>query len=149
MGIIRTHAHKALHKPVIRQGYRFLIIGAASTVINMGVFNFMVLRIHTSSILSSILGYILGFLFGYLFNKSWTFSSKKKNISEPLTYFSLYFVTLLVNMGLVFFFEWLSTHDLWIHPTVYYIVVTAITTLLNFVGCKYVVFRYSSLTLSA
>jgi putative flippase GtrA len=127
---------------------RFLVIGLASVATDAFFywwFTYLGLALTPAKGIS----YALGMLLGFIGNKFWTFESPVKNATEPLSYALLYALTLIVNMvtnALVFKFSlnWLGAiiKEPW-QPALLlaFFVATGLTTVLNFLGLRFITFR--------
>lgn len=126
---------------------RFIIVGAISTIINYCITVFLVL-IKISPEYASGGGYIAGFLMGYPLNKHWSFDAKNSERfkQEFIKYFFVYGVSFFIN-SILAYYSYKYFTSLCFFPNaivvkvVYYIPVIVITTIINFWGCKYIVFR--------
>ncbi len=131
----------------LRQSLRFAVVGAASTVINYAVNQIMITK-NSAPELASASGYLMGVLIGYPLNKLWAFSARNSANpkSEAVKYFLLYLATFLLNIILAgsAYRLFNKLFDFSTHPVleyIYYIPVIAVTTILNFIGCKLLVFK--------
>jgi putative flippase GtrA len=120
----------------VRQISRFLVIGCTSVVIDFVVYALLT-RARLSPPLAKGLSYLAGMLFGFLGNKFWTFESSRKSTSEPITYILLYAATLGVNVainsGVLALFADAKLFA--------FLVATGVTTVLNFLGMRWITFR--------
>lgn len=122
---------------------KFLIVGSISTAINYLVFSLSTYQFKIHYALSSIIGYFCGFAFGYLFNRNWSFSSHKSTSNkqrELIVYllvnlFSLA-CSLLLLRALVDDLNWPA----WFSN----ILAIGLSTITNFTGLKFVVFKSRS-----
>jgi putative flippase GtrA len=120
------------------------VVGVISTIVNYMV-NFLFIYYDFSAYLASAAGYISGVFVGFPLNKLWAFKVEKKfDMHDFLKYLGLYAVTLGVNIFLSgasyrVFGEIFS--DPLLIKVVYYFPVIVITTILNFIGCKWMVFK--------
>lgn len=125
-----------------RQIRRFLVIGVLSVLIDFAVYTLLTnLGLLTSA--SKAVSYISGMIFGFIGNKLWTFQSARRSGSEPATYLVLYTVTLGVNvlinsLGLFLLDGYLAPK---LAKGLAFLAATGVTTVLNFIGMKWVTFR--------
>jgi putative flippase GtrA len=84
--------------------------------------------------------YLLAMVFGFFGNKLWAFQSQRRSLDEPLAFFALYGTTLLVNVGLNALGLAILGHTL---PArlMAFVAATGVTTVLNFLGLRFVAFR--------
>lgn len=83
--------------------------------------------------------FILGSVVAFVLNKLWTFESEKKASTALLPFIILYSSTFCVNVGLNHF-TLLYVSDI---KTLAFLVATAASTILNFLGMKFWVFKAS------
>ena len=135
-----------IDKFLTKQMNRFIIVGFLSTVINYFV-NLTLILIMISPEYASGAGYITGLLIGYPLNKNWSFESKYSGQikKECIKYFLLYGVSFFVNSVLAYYsyeiFSYLHFFSNGLALKIfYYLPVITVTTIINFLGCKYMVF---------
>lgn len=137
---ITTDGSNTLHtagRRELRRIGRFTVIGSTSVVIDFVVYSFLAPELSTH--VAKGISYVAGMVIGYFGNKYWVFESRKKSVAEPLTYVLLYTVTLAVNIaanGLVI----VATGS----TIVAFIFATGITTVMNFLGLRWVTFRIAT-----
>ena len=121
---------------------RFAVIGGASVATDLSVYALLVSHLDTHP--AKGVSYLAGMLVGFVGNKFWSFKSARRTASEPITYGLLYAVTLAVNV-LVNGGVLALTEGWGLHPTVRwglaFLVATGITTVLNYLGLRWVTFR--------
>lgn len=88
---------------VLKAG-RFAIVGAANTIIDMGVYTLLIYGLGVAPYPAQVFGYSCGVLNSYICNRSWTFRSQTEFFSPTLVRF------LLVNLAML----GVSTVLLWI-----------------------------------
>lgn len=125
---------------------RFVIIGGLSVVMDGVVY--LALSPHLGQIQGKAVSYIVGMIFGFFGNKFWTFESSQKSAREPILYATFYLFTLIVNVVLnsacVELFTRLGSLES-VSQAVAFLIATGTTTVLNFLGLKYIAFRRSGL----
>ncbi len=125
-----------------KQVRRFLVIGGLSVLTDWTVY-WLLMRLGVTKYPAKGVGYVSGMIVGFVGNKLWTFESARRSPAEPFTYVILYTTTLGVNMVvngvlLDLLVLWLSYTWAWRAAL---FVATAVTTVLNFVGMKWITFR--------
>jgi putative flippase GtrA len=125
-------------KETSKQIRRFLVVGLLSVLTDLGVYYSLVSGAVWSSGAAKALSYLAGVLVGFALNKSWTFESRRKSWSEPVTYLGLYFVTLLVNVLCNYLVLAALGNELRLPA---FLFATGITTALNFGGMRLMTFR--------
>jgi putative flippase GtrA len=88
---------------------RFLFVGALNTIFGYAVYAFFIyLRMHY--FLAQLLSSILAIAHSYLWNKYFTFRSPGISASEIMRFVSVYAVSYLMNMGILYvsieYFKW-------------------------------------------
>lgn len=130
----------ALEPLVLRQAQRFLVVGMGSVAIDSLTY-FSILRLGgppTSADLAKTLSFVAGTIFAFLANKSWTFESHRWSLFEAVSFCVLYAATMIVNVGVNH--RVLETGVP--HPVLTaFLCATAVSTVLNFLGQKFIAFR--------
>ena len=120
-----------------KQFLKFVSVGLTSTVINYLVFYTLYSFFNSNYLFSSGTGYIVGVYAGFALNKGWTFEVEDNSIYFLVKYFITYTISLIISLILLRFFvitlgimvEWAN------------VIVIGFTTLANFIGTKYWVFK--------
>ena len=125
-----------------KQIRRFIVIGVASVLTDFAVYTLLT-RLGLITSASKGISYVSGMVVGFVGNKLWTFESARHSAAEPVTYIVLYTTTLgvnvLVNSGVLALSSgWLPQRWAW---GLAFLVATGVTTVLNFVGMKWITFR--------
>ena len=124
---IRTHVST-------KEIYRFLVGGGSAVLIDAGVYVMLKTRIDFS--LAKVISYIIGATVGFVINKLWTFECKGFNVAEILKYAVLYVFSAYANAFVN------RTVLLVISSTIFaFLCATGTSTVLNFIGQKFLVFR--------
>jgi putative flippase GtrA len=137
-----AYGQPALPNVLRTQVLRFVCVGGASVLLDLAAYMLLCGVLDRAS--AKGISYLCGMLLGFVGNKYWTFSSRSRSVSEPVTYVVLYALTLGVNVllnsgSLVLirgFCESEQAAQLWA-----FFIATGTTTVLNFAGMKYVAFR--------
>jgi putative flippase GtrA len=119
---------------------RFLVIGACSTTIDLGAYLLLAQLGGVAPAVAKTCSYLTGMTPGFLGNKFWTFGSKRRTFSEPAIYFSLYVLTLLVNVVLNSAALAVLGRSLSLKLAAF-VLATTVTTMLNFLGLRLIAFR--------
>lgn len=114
---------------------KFLVAGCSAVGTDMGSY-FLLLEFFPHSVSKGV-SFLLGTIVAYFFNKYWTFEKQEKSLTEIARFGMLYSMTLGANVmtnkatlmvsGNMILFSFL--------------VATSVSTVLNFVGQKWWVFR--------
>jgi len=117
---------------------RFLVVGFTTVFIDMLVY-FACVQLGINLDLSKGIGFIAGTIFAYFANKLWTFSVSG-GYKQFIGFLVLYTMTLGVNVGV----NW-GVLSLFSTSKITYIgaflVATASSAILNFIGMKFIVFQ--------
>ena len=115
---------------------RFLFVGILNTIFGYAVYAlFIYLKMHY--FLAQLLSSILAIAHSYLWNKYFTFRSPGRSASEIIRFVSVYAVSYLLNMGILFvsieYFKW----------NAYFagFICLFVTTVISYVGHKNISFR--------
>lgn len=137
-----TLASSGSETSVALQILRFVFVGGSSVLLDLLVYLFLASWMNRS--LAKGISYLCGMALGYVGNKFWTFSVRRQSGSEAALYVGLYATTLAVNMLLNAGSLW-SLGELGVSERVgqllAFLIATGTTTVMNFVGMKYVCFR--------
>ena len=125
-----------------RQLRRFLVTGTSSVLLDLTVYA-LVSTIGTSREFAKAWGYLVGLTLGFVLNKKWTFESRADGRREALSYVVLYAITFFINVvtnsaSIVFFQNQVSPR---IGVVLAFLLATGITTILNFLGMRFIIFR--------
>lgn len=126
--------------PEARQIALFLIVGGLSTALNYSVFWALLDLFGVNYVLSSWTGYFAGVFFGYYLNARYTFGMRTPlGGKHPVLYTAVYLASLGLSTGTLV----LLVEVLGIPPKAANLIVIGQTTVTNYLGCKYLVFRRS------
>jgi putative flippase GtrA len=113
---------------------RFLVVGISAVTIDLTTY-YLLLDFLSHDIAKAI-SFLLGTIFAFVINKYWTFEKHKKSYTEVFQFGVLYSVTLGVNV---------LTNKMVIDNTqmvfLAFLMATGASTVLNFIGQKWWVFR--------
>ena len=113
---------------------RFLVVGISAVTIDLTTY-YLLLDFLSHDIAKAI-SFLLGTIFAFVINKYWTFEKHKKSYTEVFQFGVLYSVTLGLNV---------LTNKMVIDNTqmvfLAFLMATGASTVLNFIGQKWWVFR--------
>jgi putative flippase GtrA len=119
---------------VTKELKRFLVAGVCAVTIDLIAY-YLLLDFLSHDIAKAI-SFVLGTIFAFLINKYWTFEKHKKSYKEVFQFGVLYIVTLGFNV---------LTNKMVIDNTqmvfLAFLMATGVSTVLNFIGQKWWVFR--------
>ena len=119
----------------IKEVLRFLVGGGTAVVVDFCIYRLLLLFSWNMDI-AKMISFICGAGVGFIINKFWTFERKRFVIKEVLKYVALYTCTGVINA--IVNRCTLSIINIQI---VGFLVATGVSTVLNFLGQKYVVFE--------
>ena len=116
--------------------YKFIIIGIIAVCIDAFVYYLLGNFEFFSYPISKKISFICGAAFAFFFNRSYVFQIKHKNIKQILGFSILYLISFLCNA---------FSHDFVLNkldiPAVAFIFATAISTIINYLGQKFIIFK--------
>lgn len=120
------------------QSQRFLLVGIGTLLLDYACYRgLLALGVDISP--AKAAGFLVGTTAAYLANRAWTFSSRG-GASTVLSFIVLYATTLVLNVATnALLVAWLEGRALVIE--VAFLVAQALTSLANFLGLRYFVFR--------
>lgn len=121
----------------LKEFLKFCLVGGLSTGLNYLVFFTTIYLLGFDPVLAFLLGYICGFLFSFKFNKQFTFKSDGRHLTEIAKYVAVYVFSLLLGLSLLNFLVNISGFE----PTIGFVLTIAVTTLANYLGSKFLVFK--------
>lgn len=120
---------------------RFTLVGCLTVLIDF-VFYIMLLFFEIEIDLAKAIGFTVGAIFAYFANKGYTFSSQRKNMSGIILFAALYGISLTANVEFnKAVLVALGASQLSV--LVAFIIATAISATLNFLGMRYIIFKKS------
>ena len=114
---------------------KFIIIWLLSTIINY-LFFYILIQIWFIYLISSWTWYIIWLLLWYILNSIYNFK-KKINRVMLIRYFIVYFINLIIQIGLLY----IIVEYLWINVYIGNFLVLIYTTIWNYLWIKYFTFR--------
>jgi putative flippase GtrA len=117
---------------------RFIVIGVTCVVVDLVVYRLLCSQGGIRLDWAKAISYWAGVVVGFAGNKFWTFRSAQKSLREPVAYFILYSLTMLANIGC----NRAVLATLVAEATgLAFLFATGVSTCLNFVGMRLLVFR--------
>lgn len=114
---------------------KFLIGGGTAVIVDFLTYKiFMILGVERT--VAKTLSFICGSIVGFIINKYWTFKSSKFEIKEILKYIVLYVVTAFINSQVNKYILLLFESEMFA-----FLCATGVSTILNFLGQKFLIFR--------
>lgn len=121
-----------------RNFFKFTAVGGLSTILNYSLFFLGYRHFGIAYVPAAAIGYIAGVLLGFTLNKYWTFQSEsRRHLRDIAAYALVYTVSLVLGLGILHSL----VRFLDMEPLVANILTIGITTMMNFLGTKFFVFR--------
>lgn len=117
-----------------KQLVKFIIAGCLAVTTDL--LSYYILLNFLSHNISKTVSFILGTIVAYIINKFWTFEKNKKSYREIYRFALLYTITLFANV-----FTNKITLELTKNTFLSFIVATGVSTVFNFLGQKFWVFK--------
>lgn len=118
------------------QLFKFVLTGFCGVFTDVGIYRLMV-KLGAHVMPAKALGCITGTIVVFFINRAWTFSTQHKSTGQVMRFVALYSVTLMLNTTLNAIGLKLIPHP-W---QIAFVFAAAVTTLINFLGSKFVVFK--------
>ncbi len=118
----------------LKEILRFLVGGGSAVLVDAVVYTVLKQRMELS--IAKAISYVTGAVVGFIINKLWTFESKEFKVAEIIKYIILYAFSAIAN-------TLTNTFVLFIIPvtTFAFLCATGVSTIINFLGQKFVVFK--------
>jgi putative flippase GtrA len=119
-----------------REETKFIIIGILAVTIDFVAYNLLILSIESIDT-SKMMSFVMGAIFGFFLNKFWTFKKKPLRFIEILLYIGLYTLSGTLNtFSNYLFYSYILNLKIFA-----FLFATSISTVINFLGQKYIVFN--------
>jgi len=115
---------------------RYFCVGGGAVFIDFITYMAMIGPLNLNQSLSKGISYVLGALFAFAINKLWTFDSNRKTHEAFLRFAVLYATTFTLNVCINAFTLWLG-----FIAVIGFVLATATSILLNYIGQKFWVFK--------
>jgi len=132
-----------LKKELLNRFIKFLVVGGIATLINYGIFYLLFNFLKIQYIVASASGYISGLILGYYVNKFWTYSVDRDSGEKYMFKYLAVYLTSLVGSSLLLK---LLVDILSINPLLANIFAIGLSTITNFVGTNFLVFKHKITT---
>lgn len=120
----------------MEQGLKFILVGVLATVFNYMIFLVALVFFKISYAVAMPAGFIGGTIFGYFLNESWTFRGSQSSY-KFLRYSVVYLCSLLLGILVITAFVEVAGFS----ASIANLFTIAVTTITNFFGSKYFVFK--------
>ena len=123
-----------------REGMRYLIFGALSTIVNIVVFE-ICFKIKLSTTISNCMAWIVAVIFAYITNKIWVFCSKTDSKMDLLREIGSFFGARVFTLIFETIFLIIVIDKLHFNTMLMKIVSNILVILMNFVFSKIFIFK--------
>lgn len=130
---------KILNKVNRSEILKFLVGGGTAVIVDFITYK-VFMNIGFERSIAKTFSFICGSIVGFIINKYWTFESSKFKMNEIYKYMILYIVTAFIN-SLVNKYTLLTFKS----ELFAFLCATGISTILNFLGQKFLIFRKDNL----
>jgi len=118
----------------------FLVVGVSTVVVDYIFYQGMVTLQWAKIDTAKTFSFIVGTLYAYVANRFWTFSHKKASNNSALSFLLLYSVSLSANVFINSqLLEFLGDIDYKVQIS--FLFATGVSSTLNFIGMKFIVFK--------
>ena len=124
-----------------REGMRYLVFGALSTVLNIVVFAICAKVANLSTTVSNTIAWIIAVLFAYVTNKIYVFNSKTTGVQDLVREIIAFFGARIVTLIIETVFLWVVIDKLGFNSILMKIISNVIVIILNFVFSKIFIFK--------
>jgi putative flippase GtrA len=127
----------SINQKILQEFLKFIVVGLINTACNYGLFILLLAVFKINYLISGSLGFSLGAVIGFTLNRKWTFKSDicyKKGI---IKYLSIQ----LFCLGLNLLAQIVATNIFNVPESLSQLAGIVITTFINFVLMKYLIFR--------
>lgn len=126
-----------IQRKTASQFIKFAIVGVLSTLVNYAIFYILHMFFSLDYIFASAIGYIIGVITGFMINKAWTFSNHSESGKYLFKYFAIYVFSLIVSLA----FLKIAVEEYKMLAIVANMLSIVVTTAINFMGTKLLVFK--------
>lgn len=118
----------------------FVVVGVATVLVDLASYRVLASVVFIDVNTAKGLSFICGIIFSYFANKTWTFGHKSHRAGTLWRHVMLYTNTLWINV-LVNSLVLSAGYEIENLVLVAFLVATSVSTVLNFIGMRYFVFR--------
>ncbi|MBK8395165.1 MAG: GtrA family protein [Leptospiraceae bacterium] len=127
-----------MNQELLNRFIKFLIVGGTCTIINYAIFFVLLNYFGVQYLLSSAIGYTSGLVIGYFINKFWTYQVEKNSQEKFMFKYLLVYSASLAGSTV---FLKILVDLLNFNPTLANIFAIGLSTITNFVGTNFLVFK--------
>ncbi len=127
-----------MNQELLNRFIKFLIVGGTCTIINYAIFFVLLNYFGVQYLLSSAIGYTSGLVIGYFINKFWTYQVEKDSQEKFMFKYLLVYSASLAGSTV---FLKILVDLLNFNPTLANIFAIGLSTITNFVGTNFLVFK--------
>ena len=116
---------------------KYIVVGGTSAIIDFSLYVLFTDVFNIYYILAATFSFIVAALYNFTLNRKWTFKSNGKKRKQLPVFFTITVSGLLINNGIIF----ILVEYIYLWDILAKLIATAIVTMWNFLGNKYVTFR--------
>jgi len=120
--------------------WNYLIVGALSTVLSIGIFIIFVSIINMHFVLANILSWTIGVIFSYCLNRLFVFHSIENKKTQE---FIKFVASRVLSMGIDTFLMIVLVSLIMLDDVIAKLIVAIVIIILNYIMSKYVIFKKS------
>ncbi len=124
-----------------REGMRYLVFGALSTIVNIVVFEIFHSGAKLSITMSNVIAWIVAVIFAYITNKLWVFYSKTKEIKDLIQEIASFLGARVATLVIETIFLIVMIDKFGLNSTFMKIISNVIVIILNFIFSKLWIFK--------
>ena len=118
---------------------KFAVVGCSNVLVDLLIYRFLLIWLDVS--LAKGLSFCCGTFYAYQLNRKWTFSAGNPSFQQIGKFLGVYGVVLGINVATNTLVLSILPTSLRLRIVLAYLVATALSALLNFLGMKFLVFR--------
>lgn len=123
-------------KGFLLQAFRFGIVGILNTIVGF-VFYILFINFNFHYIIALFFSHVIGVTNSFFWNKFWTFKSKQKSLKELFRFITVYAITFLLNIVILFFL----VEKMYFDKKLSQLISLSLITIISFCGHKYWSFK--------
>lgn len=137
LGLLRSNPKAFFHVPAVRQFVTFACVGVVGVTFNYGIFFLLYHYAHVHYLTASATGFIAAIIVAYTLNRKYTFKSKTSYKTHLVQYVAVNLFSLVLGLIVLA----LLVEKIGLNPYIANVLTLGVTTLTNFTGSKFLVFR--------
>lgn len=120
-----------------KEGMRYLVFGALSTVVNFVVYDF----INLSTTIRNVIAWVVAVMFAYITNKAFVFFTKAKDIKDLIREIISFFGARVITLVIETIFLYIFIDKFGFNDNLMKIISSIFVIILNFIFSKLFIFK--------